>query len=332
MKKMHAILCAGVALLALTSTAASATVDFDPAAPAPGNMRFTWIHGSISALHNTDPRIQVHRYNEHTYILRQNAAVHWEAPFMYLLMGETGAVLIDVGATEEPEYFPLRETVDRLLSRWAFANGVAEPELTVLSTSNQQAQTAAIGQFADRANTTVIASDVAAMTAAFDLEWPTGTATLDLGGRKLTLLPSPGVADTGLSIYDPYTDFLFTGTAFLAGRIVIRDPEAYEASLERLLAFIDTTPVKWLMGGQVDMSDSPGVDHRLRSNYRPFEHALEMTPDRLQVCYDIVHLMNGRAGIEVLPDFIVMSGVGRGARAYGYPVYTPEFVFRRRLR
>ena len=103
MKTMHAVLRAGLALFALTSTTAFAAMEFDPAVPAPGNMRFTWIHGSISALHNTDPRIQVHRYNEHTYILRQNAAVHWEAPFMYLLMGETGAVLIDAGATEEPE-------------------------------------------------------------------------------------------------------------------------------------------------------------------------------------------------------------------------------------
>jgi hypothetical protein len=35
-----------------------------------------WIHGSVSAKHNTDPDIQVHWYDEHTVILRQNMAQH----------------------------------------------------------------------------------------------------------------------------------------------------------------------------------------------------------------------------------------------------------------
>jgi len=34
-----------------------------------------WIHGSESAKHNTDPDIQIHSYDEHTVILRQNMAI-----------------------------------------------------------------------------------------------------------------------------------------------------------------------------------------------------------------------------------------------------------------
>jgi len=34
-----------------------------------------WIHGSVSAKHNTDPDVQVHWYDEHTVILRQNMAI-----------------------------------------------------------------------------------------------------------------------------------------------------------------------------------------------------------------------------------------------------------------
>jgi hydroxyacylglutathione hydrolase len=34
-----------------------------------------WIHGSPSAKHDTDPDIQVHSYDEHTVILRQNMAI-----------------------------------------------------------------------------------------------------------------------------------------------------------------------------------------------------------------------------------------------------------------
>jgi hypothetical protein len=53
-----------------------------------------WIHGSVSAKHNVDPDIQVHWYDEHTVILRQNMAINYEAPFMFLLFGEARAVLI----------------------------------------------------------------------------------------------------------------------------------------------------------------------------------------------------------------------------------------------
>ena len=148
---MHAmtpltVLCRPLSLLFLSLLvafpAAALEVDFDPEAAAPGNMRFAWIHGSISAKHNTDVRVQVHGYNEHSYILRQNPAVHWEAPFMYLLFGAERALLIDTGATEEAEYFPIRETVDRLIERWQAANGVSGIELLVLSTGDAPAQTA----------------------------------------------------------------------------------------------------------------------------------------------------------------------------------------------
>ena len=57
-------------------TVMPAAAQWDPEHPATGNLRFTWIHGSISAKANTDFRVQVHRYNEHTFILRQNPAIH----------------------------------------------------------------------------------------------------------------------------------------------------------------------------------------------------------------------------------------------------------------
>jgi hypothetical protein len=55
------------------------------------NLDVAWIHGSAAAKYNTDPDIQVHACNEHTFILRQNMAVHYEAPFMFLLFGATRA-------------------------------------------------------------------------------------------------------------------------------------------------------------------------------------------------------------------------------------------------
>ena len=321
------------ALLLMLGLPALAATDFDPAGPAPGNMRFAWIHGSISAMHNTDVRVQVHRYNEHTYILRQNPAVDWEAPFMYLLMGEEKALLIDSGATANPDWFPLRDTVEAVLARWADANGTGVPELVVMTTSDAPAQVDGLGQFEDRPNTTVIQPTVRAVRRALDLDdWPNDVGMLDLGGRVLTVLPTPGVADMALSIYDPYTDFLFTGTTFLPGRIVIRDFDAYDDSIEKLRDFAATHAVKWVMGGQIDMRDSPGQDYRLRSNYRPNEHDLQLDPAHLSTARDVVKLINGRTQTELLADFIVMNGVGRGYRPYGFPAYNPELLLSRRLR
>ena len=80
------------------------------------------------------------------------------------------------------------------------------------------------------------------------------------------------------------------------------------------------------------MSAEPGLDFMLRSNYRPNERALQLTAADLQDATDIVRLINGREDIYIHDDFIVMNGVGRGARAYGWPVYIPEQFQKNRTR
>src|SRR3954465_11845946 len=103
-------------------------IDFTPA-PSPAATRapgVRWIHGSVSPKHNTDPDIQVHWYDEHTVILRQNKAIDYEAPFMFLLFGNDRAVLVDTGATADPRFLPLRETVDSLVHGWLAGNARAE--------------------------------------------------------------------------------------------------------------------------------------------------------------------------------------------------------------
>ena len=97
--------------------AKAAEIDFADVS-APANLDVAWIHGSPAAKYNTDPDIQVHAYDEHTYILRQNMAVHYEAPFMFLLLGRSAALLLDTGATADPRFFPLRRTVDQIIDGW----------------------------------------------------------------------------------------------------------------------------------------------------------------------------------------------------------------------
>ena len=89
------------------------------------NLNVAWIHGSQAAKYNTDPDIQVHACDEHTYILRQNKAVHYEAPFMFLLFGGARALLLDTGATASPQFFPLRRTVDSIIGGLAGASSAS---------------------------------------------------------------------------------------------------------------------------------------------------------------------------------------------------------------
>ena len=305
-------------VIVTTTPGLLAREDFVRESPAPGNLRFTWIHGSVSAKANTDVRIQVHRYNEHTYILRQNPAIHWEAPFMYLLMGNERAVLLDTGATEEEEFFPLRETVDKVLRRWSSAQNVEMPELLVLPLGSDQSQTAALAQFANKPYTTVMAPGSGERASLVTQQ------QLDLGGRVLSVIPTPGLDASSITLYDPWSDLLLTGNAFYPGRLVIRDFQAYRNTLNSLVQLMYEEPVSYVFGGRIEMTSRPGLDHRLRSNYRPGEHSLQLEPQLLETALQAVNLINGETDIRILDDFILMNGVGRGARDWGFPVYIPE--------
>src|SRR5580698_754517 len=91
--------------------------DFVTGAPSAGSLEVSWNHGTRRG-QAAEPRIQVHRYDEHTAILRQSKSVNYEAPFLFLLFGNERALLLDTGATADPQKFPLRETVDVLIAAW----------------------------------------------------------------------------------------------------------------------------------------------------------------------------------------------------------------------
>ena len=168
-----------------------------------GNLDVRWIHGSPSAKHDRDPEIQVHHYDEHTMILRQNMSVHYEAPFLYLLLGDDQAVLVDSAPTPQHRFFPLRATVDCLLADWLAEHPCDHYQLVVAHSHSHGDHTAGDVQFADRPDTTVLGADLAAVTGFFGLsDWPEGTAQLDLGGRVIDVLPSPGHDQPAVSYYD----------------------------------------------------------------------------------------------------------------------------------
>ena len=116
-----------------------------------GDFDVRWIHGEPG-----EALIQTHAYDEHTYLLRQSKTVTFEAPFLYLLFGNDRAILFDTGATKEPDRFPLRATVDGIVSSWLTAHPRDGYELVVAHTHSHGDHIAGDAQFADRPDTTVV--------------------------------------------------------------------------------------------------------------------------------------------------------------------------------
>jgi hydroxyacylglutathione hydrolase len=266
-----------------------------------------WIHGSEAAKYNTDPDIQVHACDEHTYILRQNKAVHYEAPFMFLLFGASKALLLDTGATANPRFFPLRRTVDEIIESWLAAHPHPDDYgLLVLHTHSHGDHVAADDQFAGRPNTTVIG-------AARDAAWPyfgfadhpESVAQVDLGDRVIDCFATPGHHQAAVTYYDRRTGILFTGDTIYPGRLYVFDWPAFVRSIDRLVAWCAAQPVTYLLGCHIEMTTTPGQDYPVGWTYQPEETPLQLTTDHLKQLQATLKANNLQPGRYVLPEMII---------------------------
>ena len=283
-------------------------IDFVSAAPTKGSLDVTWNHGSPS-----EPSIQVHRYDAHTVILRQSKSVNYEAPFLFLLFGNDRALLLDTGSTAEPDLFPLRATVDRLIAEWLDKHPREGYELVVAHTHGHNDHVAADAQFADRPATAVVAVDVDSVRSFFGFgdSWPTGIVTLDLGGRVLEVLGSPGHHQAAITVYDPWTGILLTGDTVPPGRLFVFDFPAYLATLDRLVAFAATRTVTHVLGCHVEMKRRPRRIYPLGATFQPDERAPQMTTVDLKAIRDATASIAGRPGVHRFDDFIILNEPGK---------------------
>lgn len=281
-------------------------IDFASEAPEPRTLKVKWIHGSPSAKNNTDPAVQVHSQDEHTFILRQNKAIHYEAPFLYLLFGNTHAVLIDTGATESAEYFPLRRVVDSLVEDWLSAHPRDNYTLLVLHSHAHGDHIAGDAQFADRTDTVLVGADLRTVQEFFGFgNDPDQMARVDLGGRVLECLASPGHHEAAVTFYDPYTGFLLTGDTVYPGRLYVEDLPAFRRTIDRLIAFTETRPVTQVLGCHIEMTAEPGVDYPVRTTYQPDEKPLQMTVGHLHDIREALDEIGYRPGRHAFPDFVI---------------------------
>ncbi|WNI14574.1 MBL fold metallo-hydrolase [Actinacidiphila sp. ITFR-21] len=271
-----------------------------------GGFDVRWHAGWPSAKHDPAPEIQVHAYDESTLILRQSMSVHFEAPFMFLLLGEERALLLDTGATADPAYFPLRRVVDEAVAQWLEWHPHPAYGLVVAHTHGHRDHIAGDPQFADRPHTVTVGPGLDAVTAFFGLRrWPEGTASVDLGGRVLDVIPGPGHEPAAAVFHDRRTGLLFTGDTLYPGRLHVRDLAAYTATVDRLLTFCERHPVTQLLGCHIEMTGTPGDDYPRGTTHQPDEPPLQMHPGHLRALRRALTETAGRPGVHRYADFLL---------------------------
>src|SRR5215467_4373912 len=194
---------------------------------APGSMDLHWDQGAADCSKVSLPPLQVHPYNQQTYILRQNLCSTFEAPFLYLLIGSTKVLLIDTGDVADSQKMPLAKTVLELLP----SSGSEKLPLLVVHSHRHLDHRAGDGQFQNLPNVQVVGYEVEKVKEFYKFtQWPNGLAQIDLGGRIVDVIPSPGHNETELSFYDRNTGLFFSGDFLIPGRLLIEDTGADLAS------------------------------------------------------------------------------------------------------
>ena len=257
--------------------------------PVPGSLAVHWNEGASDCTATSQNPLQVHAYDPQTFILRQSPCADFEANFLYLLLGSDKALLIDTGAVADPKEMPLAKTILELLPD---KNHKKLP-LLVAHTHSHLDHRAGDPQFASLPSVQIVPIDLEGVRSFFGFtSWPDGIAHVDLGGRIVDVIPTPGHHPTHMAFYDNRTGILFSGDFLLPGRLLIDDAAAYHESALRVVEFLKIRPLAYILGGHIELNTA-GQAYRSGSHYHPDEHRLELTREDLAALPAAFETFNG---------------------------------------
>jgi hydroxyacylglutathione hydrolase len=248
-----------------------------------------WNAGASNCRAAAQPPLQTYGYDARTYILRQNPCVSAEANFLYLLIGDSSAVLIDSGAVAEVLKMPVADTVMSLLPE---KDGTKLPLLVAHTHSHLDHRTGDV-QFRDRPGVTIVGADLQAVRTFYALpNWPEGTGHIDLGGRVIDVIPAPGHNDNHVVFYDANTALVFSGDFLMPGRLLVSDRRAFQQSANRVATYLRSRPVAHILGGHIELNAS-GVPYLFGAHFHPNERALELSRADLEALCTAFEHYNG---------------------------------------
>jgi len=148
-------------------------------------------------------------------------------------------------------------------------------------------------QFTSLPSVQIVPIDLEGVRAFFGFtNWPNGIAHLDLGGRTVDVIPTPGHNETHVAFYDSKTGILFSGDFLMPGRLLIEDAAAYRESALRVVEFLKMRPLTHILGGHIELNTA-GQAYRFGSHYHPNEHRLELAREDLEALPVAFERFNG---------------------------------------
>jgi len=273
------------------------------AQPVAGDLDVKWNPGAEDCAANPQPPLQVHRYDATTFILRQNPCADFEAPLLYLLIGDRRAMLIDSGAVEDAAAMPLASTIADLLPE---VNG-APLSLLVAHTHRHADHRAGDAQLAKLPGAEIVPIEPEEIVKFYGFKrWFEDTVKVDLGGRIVEAIAVPGHLRDHLLFYDPNTRHAFTGDFLLPGRLLVGDIDAYRASADRAVVYLANKPVTAVLGGHIEL-DANGEPFPSGSTHHPNERALALDIQDLLSLPAALKDFNGF--YSKYPNFIIVNPV-----------------------
>lgn len=265
-----------------------------------GTLPLSWNTGGPKCMEM--PEWQVHEYNPNLFILRQSGCTDYEMPFLYVFFGKDRGLLWDTGSRNGD----LVPTLQRVVHQWLERNHRSSIPLVVMHSHSHGDHTwgdAAVQALNDPAMPIqFVAPTVEAATQAFVISsWPTGLGQIDLGNRVLNIIPIPGHDRYAVALYDRATGIVLTGDNLYPGRLYISDFPTYQASTERLIAFLEGKPVAYILGNHIEETNTPFKDFPIGTIYHPGEHRLELS------FADLLALEDGLKSMQATPHRMAMS-------------------------
>jgi len=238
-----------------------------------------WQHGAADCKAEQGAAFEVYQHDARSYIFRQNKCHSYEAPFLYLLLGQDKVLLLDTGAATDTDKSG-REIVSLVSA--ILDKQVNKLELLVIHSHSHSDHYGGDAAFINRPNTTVVGTKIAAVTQHFNFaQAASDQLALDLGGRKLTIINTPGHQEEAITVYDPDTDWLLTGDTLYPGLIYVKDWPAYKTSVARLHKFAQHQAVSAILGGHIEMKRRAGKYYEIGSRYQPKEAPLPISTRQL---------------------------------------------------
>lgn len=241
-----------------------------------------WIHGSEDCKENMDGPIDIFSYDDSSFILRQNKCLSYEAPFIYVLFGTEKVLVLDTGATEKADEFPIYKRILSLINNHQNRIKSKKLDVVVLHTHSHSDHSAGDLQFEGKPHVSLIKPNAKSLKQFIDgIKLTDGKVAINLGDRELIILQTPGHQEEAITIYDPKTKWLLTGDSFYPGYLYVKDWDAYKQSIAKLASFSVNHEVSLILGTHIEKTHRVGEFYPVGTIYQPEESPLALNVDDL---------------------------------------------------